>query len=117
MNRQQRRKVEKVARSRGASGDEAKSIAMIVSNADEIRKGGTGAHTTAKSFNDGDKVKLNIEAVKSRKNYDRMLPLYKEFVETSEDTVFTVHVEQGNLISFIEEPKWLFWSGDLIKVE
>ena len=45
-----------------------------------------------------------------------MADAYKEFVDASEDVVFTAHVERENMISLVEEPKWLFWSGDLEKV-
>ena len=45
-----------------------------------------------------------------------MADAYKEFVDASEGVVFTAHVERENMISLVEEPKWLFWSGDLEKV-
>ena len=106
MNREQRRSLAKRAQKNGMSKELAKTFAEIAS--------GTGEHTKPQTFEDGNKVRLNLEAITSRKNYERMSPLYKEFVESAGDTVYTVHVERGNLISLVEEPKWLFWSGDLI---
>ena len=108
MNREQRRALAKKAQKDGMSKELAKVYAEIAS--------GTGEHTKAQTIEEGDKIRLNIEAIKSRKNYDRMSPAYKEFVEAAGDTVFTAHVERANMISLAEEPRWLFWSGDLIKV-
>lgn len=108
MNREQRRALVKRAQKDGMDKQLAKIYAEIAS--------GTGEHTVAQEFAEGDKVQLNVEAIKARKNYERMSPLYKEFVESVGDTVFTAHIEHKNTISLVEEPKWLFWSGDLIKV-
>lgn len=107
MNREQRRALAKRAQKHGMSKELAKTYAEIAS--------GTGEHTKAQAFEEGDKIRLNVEAIKARKNYERMSPMYKEFVEAAGDTVFTAHVERANMISLAEEPKWLFWSGDLIK--
>lgn len=109
MNREQRRALAKRAQKHGMSKELAKTYAEIAS--------GTGEHTEAQLFNEGDKVRLNIESIKARKNYERMNPMYKEFVESAGDTVFTAHVERTHIISLAEDPKWAFWSGDLIKVE
>ena len=102
MNREQRRALAKRAQKNGMS----KELAEIAS--------GAGEHTKPQAFDEGDKIRLNVEAIKARKNYERMSPMYKEFVEAAGDTVFTAHVERANMISLAEEPKWLFWSGDLI---
>ena len=108
MNREQRRALTKRAQKDGMSKELAKTYAEIAS--------GTGEHTKPQDFEEGDNIRLNIEAIKARKNYERMSPMYKEFVEAAGDTVFTAHVERANMISLAEEPKWLFWSGDLVKV-
>ena len=108
MNREQRRALAKRAQKHGMSKELAKTDAEIAS--------GTGEHTKPQAFEEGDKIRLNIEAIKARKNYDRMSPMYKKFVEVAGDTVFTAHIERADMISLAEEPKWLFWSGDLIKV-
>ena len=99
----------KIATKNGINKDVAKSYAVISK--------GTGVHTEAKHFEEGDKLMLDINAIKNRKNYSAMNPKYKDFVESSSDKIFTVHKEKQNLISLAEEPQWLFWSGDLIKVK
>lgn len=78
---------------------------------------GSGTPSPPQEIAEGDKVRLNIELVKTRKNYSRMAEGYKKFVEQNDGTVFTAHVERENMISMAEEPRWLFWSGDLIKVD
>lgn len=108
MNRKQKRTLVKQARIDGMSKELAKTYVEIAS--------GTGEHTEPQVFEEGDKIRLNIEAIKARKNYERMSPMYKEFVEAAGDAVFTAHVERTNMISLAEKPKWLFWSGDLVKV-
>ena len=115
MNRKQRRTLEKKVKKSGVSDKDAKAYVDIVNNLDAIRTGGAGEPTQPKKFEEGDKVVINLQRVRARKNYDRMLDAYKEFVNSSEGVVFTVHIEKGNLISFIENPRWLFWSGDLDK--
>lgn len=107
MNREQKRALARKAQKNGMSKELAKTYAEIA--------GGTGEHTASQVFEEGDRIQLNIEAIKSRKNYERMSPLYKQFVEEAGDTVFTAHKEHKDLISLTEEPRWLFWSGDLIK--
>ena len=117
MNREQRRALEKRVRKRGASPSEAKKVVELANNLDFIRQNGAGKPSPAKEFAEGDKAKLDVDLIKSRRNYDRMLQGYKDFVEGNGNEVFTVHVESPHMISFVEEPKWLFWSGDLIKVD
>lgn len=98
----------KIATKNGVSKEHAKAYAVISQ--------GTGAHTEAKHFEEDDKLMLDITAIKNRKNYPVMNPKYKAFVESSEGKIFTAHKENTNMISLKEEPQWLFWSGDLIKV-
>lgn len=108
MNREQKRALEKKARKNGMNKELAKTFAEIAS--------GTGNNSPRQDISEGDKIQLNIELIKSRKNYDRMNPKYKEFVESSEGQIFTAHVERAHMISLAEEPAWLFWSGDLTKI-
>ena len=110
MNREQRRAFVKRAKKRGVKEAEAKTYASIISN-------GTGNHTEPIDFEEGDKAMLNIEAIKARKNYEKMSQKYREFVESNDGVQFTVHKENKNLISFTEHPQWLFWSGDLLKAD
>lgn len=99
----------KIAVQNGVDKAQAKAYATISK--------GTGEHTDAKHFEEDDKLMLNVPAIQSRKNYKIMNPKYKEFVESSKGKIFTAHKENTNLISLKEEPAWLFWSGDLIKVD
>lgn len=110
MNREQKRAFVKKAKKRGVSVDAAKAYAEIISN-------GAGKTSPKQDIVEGEKVKLNVENLKARQNYERMTDLYKEFIDANVDTVFTAHVERPTLISLKEEPKWLFWCGDLIKVK
>lgn len=110
MNRKQRRDFIKKAKAKGLDKGTAEAYAEIIDK-------GSGNNTPPQKFEDGDLVQLNVEAIKRRQNYPRMSESYKQFVDANVGTVFTVHVERPNLISLKEEPKWLFWSGDLIKQE
>lgn len=108
MNHDQRRAFIKNAKSKGISRKAAEAYIAIIDK-------GVGKVTPAQPIEEGEQIMLNIESIKARQNYERMSELYKQFVEESSGKVFTAHVERPNLISLKEEPKWLFWSGDLIK--
>ena len=73
---------------------------------------------------DGDKVRINVPGLRQSKMWSHLQAEYREFVEKSADSVFTARVYQRRdgqnsktLVWFEEEPKWLFWMGDLIVVE
>ena len=111
MNREQRRSYVKKMQKKGMSKKTAKTYAEMLSF-------GSGKATPPLEIKEDEQVKLNLENIKARKNYEKMTDKYKEFVNSNADRVFTAHVEKENLlISLKEEPEWLFWSGDLIKVE
>ena len=110
MNRQQKRDFVKRAKKRGVKESEAKAYANIISR-------GTGVNTPSQEITEGEKIKLNVEAITNRRNYGDMSPDYKEFVESNTDTVFTAHVEKKTLISLNENPRWLFWCGDLVRIK
>lgn len=110
INRAGKRAFTKTARKAGISKGDAEKYVFIVNE-------GSGTPSPPQEIAEGDKVRLNIELVKTRKNYSRMAEGYKKFVEQNDGTVFTAHVERENMISMAEEPRWLFWSGDLIKVD
>lgn len=109
MNREQKRAFIKKAQKKGVAKDIAKTYA-------ELFGGGASTPTPPQDINEGEMVKLDVDKIKSRRNYERMTANYKEFINDNIDTVFTAHIERKNLVSFVEEPKWLFWSGDLIKI-
>lgn len=114
MNRETRRKLKKAVKKRGLTESQANAYVAVVNRADEIRRNGVGENTPEKHFEEGDKVLINVAAVKARQNYEKMSENYKEFIEKSEGVVYTAHIEHQKLISFAEEPQWLFWSGDLL---
>jgi hypothetical protein len=76
----------------------------------------------------GDKCKINIEKLISRKDWERLNPAYKQFVLDNVDTIFTVQEDKFKpkndgfvatvaLAEDTTEPKWLWCVDDLIKVE
>lgn len=109
MNRGQKRNFVKKAKKRGIAADVAKAYAEIINS-------GAGEVSPRQEIVEDEKIRLNIENLKARQNYSMMSDLYKEFIDANENTVFTAHVERPTLVSLKEEPKWLFWCGDLIKV-
>lgn len=109
MNREQKRAFVKKAQKKGVSKKTAEAYAEIMDMGD--RK-----IIEPQDIQEGEKVRLNLENIKTRQNYGHMTDKYKAFVETNIDTVFTAHIERPTLISFVEEPSWLFYSGDLIKI-
>lgn len=109
MNRKQRRDFSQRAKKNGV---DVKLTELYLA----MDKEGLEKPSPANDIKEGDKVSVNVELVKARRNYDRMSGAYKQFVEDSVGKVFTAHVEQENMISMVEEPKWLFWSGDLVLV-
>lgn len=110
MNRQQRRAFVKKAQSKGISKNVAEAYIAI-------KEAGLDKLSLPKQFQEGDRVKLDVEKIKGYKDYEKMNPKYKEFVESNADTVFTAHPERETLVSLKEQPEWLFWSGNLIKVK
>lgn len=115
MNREQKRKLVRLAQKKnGLSHEQAKLYAEVMYNADSIRQRGVTNFSPAKQFEEGEKVRMNVPFIVSRDNYAKMSAPYKQFVSENADKEFTVHFEKDNLISFVEEPKWLFWSGDLL---
>ena len=109
MNRKERRNFVKKVRSKGVSKSTAEAYLAI-------REAGLDKPMLPSKISEDDKVRLNLERIQSRKNYDKMSDGYKSFVSENEGVIFTAHVEKENLISLKEYPAWLFWSGDLIKI-
>ena len=110
MNREQKRAFIRDARKRGIKKETAEAFIRA-------RELGLNKPNPPQHINDGDKVMLDVEKIHERGNYEKMSRDYKEFVERSRGKVMTAHVERQNLISMVEEPRWLFWSGDLIKLD
>lgn len=73
-------------------------------------------------FSEGDKVKLNIEEIKSATDWKRKNPAYREWCEAHAEQELTViydrdHTDRPELVCLEEdttEPKWLFSVIELI---
>jgi len=71
---------------------------------------------------DGDKVLLDIEKIKARKDYYKTQSEYQSFVEQNKGIVFTARPYRkyndgfSVMVELKEEPRWLFWYGDLIRI-
>lgn len=109
MNRAQKREFMKRAKQKGIGEDYAKAYItaiesgmMVDEQAEQIK------------ISDGDKVSLDVEKIKKRKEYANMSQPYKDFVESSVGVKFTANIEKGFFVSFTENPTWLFWHEDLI---
>lgn len=108
MNREQKRDFIKKARQRGVDEKYAKAYIQAQDSLDADAK---------LNISDGDKVIIDIEKIKALKDYEIMNSEYKEFIESSYGVVFTAKVEKGRFVSLEENPRWLFWAGNLIVVE
>lgn len=111
MNREQKRAMKRKAESRGIDGH----MVDVFIGLQKVKK-------STETIMDGDKVRIDVSSIKNHPDYDRLSGLYKEFVESHQDDVFTAVMDNGvgkygNLFALKEDPTgWLFWSGDLIKV-
>lgn len=71
-------------------------------------------------IHEGDKVRLNLEAITKHPDYDRKLPGYRKFVEENAGRVFTVGLCANinpSVVYLKEDQTWLFWIGDLEKIQ
>lgn len=72
---------------------------------------------------DGDSVVLNTNQIMGRKDYTRKQESYRSFVEQSQGKIFVAHPYRKNpdgfsaLYELDGVDRWLFWYGDLMKVE
>lgn len=110
MNREQRRNFVKKAKKNGMLRADAEKFLKIADT--------NGNHyTPAKEIHTGDKVVLRVAELKAKKNYGIMNPEYRAFIEQSEGVVYTAVRERAELIHMKEQPRWLFWCGDMDVVE
>lgn len=110
MNREQRRNFVQKAKRAGVEERVAKTTMDIVMN-------GVGTFSPPNpDIKTGDIVQIDIEKVTARKNYDKMATAYKEFVMSSAGKLFHAVDEGHNTLHVEEDPRWLFWSGDIIKI-
>lgn len=72
---------------------------------------------------DGDLVRLNVDQIVKRSDYAHTQKAYQDFIESSKEKVFSVRLyrkrEDGfsALVELVDVPNWIFWHGDLIRVE
>lgn len=110
MNREQRRNFVRKAKKNGMSRVDAEKFLKIADT--------NGNHyTPAKEIHTGDKVVLRVAELKAKKNYGIMNPEYRAFIEESEGVIYTAVRERAELIHMEEQPRWLFWCGDMDVVE
>lgn len=114
MNRQQRRDLSSRLRKNGMSKEDVQTVIKLKE-----------AQDSQPTLQAGDKVQLDIERIKGHPGWqDRRLE-YREFCESNAGRTFTVEYDKarkGNsgLVCLAEDPtvpKWLFWTGDLKKVD
>ena len=69
---------------------------------------------------DGEKVNLNYDALVSEKDYQIKSESYKIFIEQNKDNILTVKCDVNKnpffFVTLVEAPKWLWYTGDLIKI-
>lgn len=111
MNREQRRDFLQKVKRAGVEDRATNTTMGIVLN-------GVGVFSPPNpGIRTGDIVQIDIEKVTARKNYDKMAAAYKEFVMNSAGKLFHAVDEGHNTLHVEEDPRWLFWSGDIIKVD
>lgn len=111
MNRKDRRKFVKDAKKKGISKGTAEAYLAIKEMGLDL-----SAAVLPKEFNEGDRVRLDTERIKSQKNYENKSEMYRNFIDANADTVFEIGPSKGNLCTIKDQP-WVFYSGDLIRVK
>lgn len=109
MNREQRKTQKKKLIAQGISLEQANRLIKLASKP---------------PLNAGDKVMLDIEIIESDVNYSKMNPKRKQFIQDNTNTVFTIeyelrYKEEKKIVCLKEDtadPKWLWWVGELNKV-
>ena len=104
MNREQRRKLDK-------QGYDGNKIAAIMNAADNNHL-----------IKEGEKVRLDVKKITGRNDWKTLTERYRAFVMDNAKTVFTVKYEEKygdkpSLVTFAEDSTWLWWVGDLIRLE
>lgn len=109
MNREQRRSVQKKQK-KNVQKDAVDKLNQLAQEIDN-------------PLHEGDQVRIDVDRIVNRKDYARTTEEYRAFVESSRDRVFTARLyrkrEDGfsAIIELAEEPRWLFWYGDLVRVK
>lgn len=114
MNRQQRRDLTSRLRKKGLSNEDIQTVVKLKE-----------AQDNGQVLQPGDKVQLDIDRIKQHPGWEDRRPEYKEFCESNVGRTFTVEYDKArksnpSLVCLAEDqtvPKWLFWPGDLKKVD
>lgn len=110
MNRKNRRALKKMPRDKRLQNLAANSLDSLGNEINDI-------------IYDGDLVMLDTKRIMRRKEYSRMQPEYRQFVEANTSTVFTAHYRHekadgfSTLIELDGVEPWIFWYGDLIRIK
>lgn len=112
-NREERRKMSRRLKKTGLSIDAATELLARRVQA-----------AAAEPLSEGEQVRLNYDSIVNMPGYPKRTEAYRAFVEENRDRVFTVAYDDkhtsGRCVLLAEdptEPKWLWWAGDLIKLE
>jgi ABC-type tungstate transport system permease subunit len=112
MNREEKRKVTKKLKSKGYTLDR---INTYISYREKLE--------SSIILSEGDLVRIDINRIKEHPDYSKLSEKYKAFIANNTGREFTVeydknHTNNPTLVCLKEDttdPKWLFWTGDLIK--
>lgn len=111
MNRAQRRATDKKLRS-------VKGYSLYKKLLEESMK----LPATEDMLEDGEQVKLNVDQIMGRAEWDRLNADYRTFVQENRDTVFTAKIRRRSpggypvIVDLNGFDTWSFWSGDLIRL-
>ena len=114
MNRNDKRKFEKELKAKGYKHNEIEKMILIKEIMDN-----------KKYLQEGQKVKLNLDKIKSHPDYNKLTEKYKIWVEDHKDDIFTVTYDKKYQINpvlvCLEEdeniPRWLFYEGELTVIK
>lgn len=112
MNRAQRRKTDKKLRS-------VKGYNLYKKLLEESMK----MVATEDMLEDGEQVKINVDQIMGRAEWDRLNSDYRTFVQQNRDTVFTAKIRRRSpggypvIVDLEGFDTWSFWSGDLIRLK
>lgn len=109
VNREQRRIAQKKT---GLSSDEIKTVEKFMSQ---------GTPLDVPTIPEGAKVKINVDRIYTQKDFARLQPRYRKFVQEARDKVYTVEYDperrdRPSLVCLVEDPsevKWLWHVSDL----
>lgn len=78
---------------------------------------------TEDMLEDGEQVRLDVDRIMSRPEWERLNADYRAFVQEHRDTVFTVKIRRRSvggypvIVDLEGYDTWSFWSGDLIRLK